>query len=220
MKLEQALWEILTEGEDTYHLKVINTTLQNKDIPECSTKKIRAIINFWDIKGWIRCRNHDHSGNHVQLSLAIPPKRVGDKWLPGTTCRHSLSGIFFRRRSESSPQSLGNEGMQIEFSVLELKKEAERQEGVFARKFSIDDVEDTLFYLSRIEALRIEGGFMVIHNKLSIERLERNNSKQYTSLDYKQLESHYLHKVQQIHIVGEYARKMIRSEKEAAQFSH
>ena len=220
MKLEQALWKILTEDEGTYHLKEINTVLQNKDAPDCSPKKIRTIINFWAIKGWVHRRNHDHSGNHLQLSLAIPRKEFGDKM----ASRHYLSAFairyLFQKDAKSSPQALGNEGMQIEFSVLELKEEAERQEGVFVRKFSIDDVEDTLFYLSRIDALRIDGGFMVTYNRLSIERLEKNNSKQYTASDYKQLEKHYRHKVQQIHIVGEYARKMIRSEKEAVQFSH
>ena len=220
MKIEHALWEIFTEDEVTYHLKEINTTLQNKDIPECSTRKIRGIVNFWAKKGWIQRRNHDHSGNHFQLSLAIPRKEFGDRMAD----RHYLAAFtvryLFQKDAKSSPQSLGSDGMQIEFSVLELREEAERQEGVFARKFSIDDVEDTLFYLSRIEALRIDGGFMVTFNRLSIERMEKNNSKQYTSPDYKLLENHYLHKVQQIHIVGEYARKMIRSEKEAAQFSH
>jgi ATP-dependent DNA helicase RecQ len=220
MVLEQALWEILTEEEITYHLKEINTALQNKNIPDCSTKKIKTIVNFWAVKGWIRRRNNDHSGNHLQMSLAIPKEEFGVKMAN----RHYLSAFairyLFQKEAKSSPQSLANDGMQIEFSVLELKKEAEQQEGVFGRKFSIDDIEDTLFYLSRIDALRIDGGFMVTYNKISIERLEKNNSRQYTAPDYKQLEKHYQHKVQQIHIVGEYARKMIRSEKEATQFSH
>ena len=46
------------------------------------------------------------------------------------------------------------------------------------------DVENALFYLSRIEAIKIEGGFLVVYNKLTIERLEKNNYKQYTSNDY------------------------------------
>lgn len=220
MKLEQELWKILTEEEITYHLKELNTALQNKDIPDCSPKKIRTIINFWTIKGWIHRRNHDHSGNHLQLSLAIPRKEFGDKM----TYRHYLSAFtiryLFQKATKASPQALAGDGMQIEFSVLELKEEAERQEGIFARRFSIDDVEDTLFYLSRIDALRIDGGFMVTYNRLSIDRLEKNNSKQYTAADYKQLERHYFHKVQQIHIIGEYARKMIRNEKEALQFAN
>jgi ATP-dependent DNA helicase RecQ len=219
MRLEQELWEILTEEENAYHLKELNTTFQNKGVPDCSPKKIRTVINFWAIKGWIHKRNHDHSGNHLQLRLAIPRKEFGDR----ISCRHYLSAFtirfLFQKTARALPQAVSGEGMQIEFSVLELKEEAEREEGVFGGKFSIDDIEDTLFYLSRIDVLRIDGGFMVTYNRLSIERLEWNNNKQYTVADYKQLERHYLHKVQQIHIVGEYAKKMIRSEKEALKFA-
>ena len=80
------------------------------------------------------------------------------------------------------------------------------------------DVENELFYLSRVEAIKIEGGFLVIYNKLTIERLEENNSKQYTVSDYGKLDQFYKNKTEQIHIVGEYAKKMISGYKEALQF--
>ena len=80
------------------------------------------------------------------------------------------------------------------------------------------DVENALFYLSRIEAIKIEGGFLVVYNKLTIERLEKNNYKQYTSNDYGKLDQFYKNKTEQIHIVGKYAKKMISGYKEALQF--
>ena len=75
-----------------------------------------------------------------------------------------------------------------------------------------------MFYLSRIEAIKIEGGFLVVHNKLSIDRMEKNNRIQYKESDYEKLGQFYQQKVQQIHIVGEYAKKMIRNYNEALQF--
>ena len=105
--------------------------------------------------------------------------------------------------------------MLVEFSVQDLKEIAEKEQGMFVMKVSIDD---TLFYLSRIEAIKIEGGFLVVHNKLSIDRLEKNNRIQYKESDYEKLRLFYQQKVQQIHIVGEYAKKMIRNYKEALQF--
>ena len=59
---------------------------------------------------------------------------------------------------------------------------------------------------------------MVIYNPMSIERIERDNKKRYKLEDYKKLKAFYENKVQQIHIVGEYARKMISDYKEALQF--
>ncbi len=95
---------------------------------------------------------------------------------------------------------------------------AEKEQSLFALQVSIDDVEDTLFYLSRIGAIKIEGGFLVTYNRLSIERLEENNRIQYKESNYGKLNQYYQQKIQQIHIVGEYARKMIRNYPEALQF--
>jgi ATP-dependent DNA helicase RecQ len=83
---------------------------------------------------------------------------------------------------------------------------------------TLDDVEDTLYYLSKIDAIKIEGGFMVVYNALSIHRLEKDNRKQYKLEDYDKLNQFYTNKVQQIHIVGEYAKKMIEDYKAALQF--
>src|SRR5690606_28517481 len=66
--------------------------------------------------------------------------------------------------------------------------------------------------------LKIEGGFLVLYNSLSIERTEQNNKKQYTKDDYQKLHQFYESKVQQIHIVGEYAKKMIDDYRTALQF--
>jgi ATP-dependent DNA helicase RecQ len=81
------------------------------------------------------------------------------------------------------------------------------KKGLFNITATIDDIEDTLFYLSRIESIKIEGGFLVVHNKLTIDRLEKNNRIQYKESDYEKLGQYYQQKVQQIHIVGEYAKK-------------
>jgi ATP-dependent DNA helicase RecQ len=75
-----------------------------------------------------------------------------------------------------------------------------------------------LFYLSRIESIKIEGGFLVVYNRLTISRLEKNNRIHYKESDYEKLRQFYINKVQQIHIVGEYAKKMIENYNEALKF--
>src|SRR5665647_1649756 len=59
---------------------------------------------------------------------------------------------------------------------------------------------------------------MVVYNALTIERIERDNKKRYKVEDYQKLDQFYQNKVQQIHIVGEYARKMIDNYKNALAF--
>src|SRR5687768_2609844 len=59
---------------------------------------------------------------------------------------------------------------------------------------------------------------MVLYQRLTIERKEENVQRRYKNDDYKKLEEYYLNKIQQIHIVGEYAQRMIRNYTEALQF--
>jgi ATP-dependent DNA helicase RecQ len=136
--------------------------------------------------------------------------------------RHLLAKLItehlHKKAIESAEADNKQEEILIEFSVQGLKEMVENMQGMFAIKAGIDDIEDSLFYLSRIEAIKIEGGFLVVHNKLTIDRIEKNNRIQYKESDYEKLKQFYQQKVQQIHIVGEYAKKMIRNYTEALQF--
>lgn len=103
--------------------------------------------------------------------------------------------------------------------MQELKEAYENSSLLFKVPITAEDIEDTLFYLSRIEALKIEGGFMVVYNQLTIERIEQDNKIRYKVDDYQKLNEFYENKVQQIHIVGEYAKRMLNDYKEALQFA-
>jgi len=86
------------------------------------------------------------------------------------------------------------------------------------QSYTIQEIEDALLYLSHIEAIKIEGGFLVIYNPMTIQRLEEDPRRRYKKDDYGRLELFYQNKMQQIHIVGEYARIMIRDYQDALQF--
>ena len=83
---------------------------------------------------------------------------------------------------------------------------------------TLSDVEDALLYLSKIGAMRLEGGFLVLYNGLEIKRLILDNKIRYKQEDYKTLNEYYRQKIQQIHIVGEYANLMVRDYDAALQF--
>lgn len=68
---------------------------------------------------------------------------------------------------------------------------------------TLSDVEDALLYLSKIGAMRLEGGFLVLYNGLEIKRLILDNKIRYKQEDYKTLNEYYRQKIQQIHIVGD-----------------
>jgi ATP-dependent DNA helicase RecQ len=112
-----------------------------------------------------------------------------------------------------------NDLISVYFSIVEIKEYVNKKKDMFkTTNYSLDDIEEAIYYLKRIEVLKIEGGFLVTYAPLKITRIETDNRKQYTKEDYEQLDQFYQAKVQQIHIVGEYAEKMTRNYKEALIF--
>jgi len=208
------------EDEKTYHLKELNETAQEAGCEAVATQKIKTILNFWAIKQWINKRyTQEYPRNHIAIQFIQPKKTFKEK----LEKRHDLARFivdFLFERSKRFPESetAEKEEVLIDFSVHELKDEYEKTATLFKFTVSIEDIEDTLFYLSRIEAIKIEGGFLVVYNRLTINRLEQDNKKQYKIEDYRKLNQFYENKVQQIHIVGEYARRMLDDYKSALQF--
>lgn len=216
-KQEELLFAQLKEGSADYHLKEIIEQYLQAGLKDASINKLRTIINFWAIKNWIKRHNLEYSRNHIQIILEMG-KAV---FLEKQERRHLIAKMvteYLHKRALEIAGSHKQEDTLVEFSVQELKEMIQNEQSLFSVKATLDDIEDSLFYLSRIEAIKIEGGFLVAYNKLTIDRIEKNNQKQYKKSDYEKLNLFYQQKVQQIHIVGEYAKKMIRNYNEALQF--
>lgn len=217
-KQEELLLAQLKETEVAYHLKEIIEGFLQAGIKDGSLNKLKTIINFWAIKHWIKRQNLEYSRNYVQIGLLMNKTEFREKQEKRHLLAKLITEYLHKKATELAGADNKQEDILIEFSVQELKEMAESQGGMFSVKASLDDIEDSLFYLSRIEAIKIEGGFLVVHNRLTIDRIEKNNRIQYKESDYEKLKQFYQQKVQQIHIVGEYAKKMIRNYNEALQF--
>ncbi|MFM2387546.1 MAG: hypothetical protein RL660_2303 [Bacteroidota bacterium] len=218
--IENFLCPLFGEQEKSFHIKQLNEQAEAAGCRDVSPTKIKTIINFWAIKNWIKRHNKDYSKNQI-VAISCQPIEELRKRLEK---RHILAEFvvnYLYKKSNIILEEVEAEKDEVlvEFSVLELQAAFEKQpQELFAFKASMEDIEDTLFYLSRIEAIGIEGGFLVVYNKLSIDRIEQNNRVQYKDQDYQALKQYYEHKVQQIHIVGEYAKKMIDDTTGALQF--
>lgn len=216
-QIESFLLDALQDTDQTYHLKELNEKIIEAGAGKSTPAKIKTIINFWAVKNWIKKHYPEGSKNHVKIAPATPVTDIRAKLEKRLQLAKSIVDYLFQKAAENKDKS-DAEQVLVEFSVLELKEQFENNNRLFNEKASIDEVEDALFYLSRIDSIKIEGGFLVIHNKLSIERLENNNLIRYKESDYRKLDEFYKQKVQQIHIVGEYARKMIKNYNEALRF--
>jgi ATP-dependent DNA helicase RecQ len=218
-KIESFLLPFIEEEEQTFYIKELNEEAEQQGCSNVTTAKIKTIFNFWAIKNWIKRRSVAYSNNHFAI-ISLQPKEALKEKLEK---RHAVSQfivefLYKRINRHATPDQKEREEVLVEFSVHELKDAFNNAIASFGKKASIEDVEESLFYLSRINAIKIEGGFLVVYNKLTIDRLEKDNRKQYTNKDYEKLNQFYESKIQQIHIVGEYAKKMISDYKDALQF--
>lgn len=208
--IENFLAPLFDESERSFHIKELNEQAEAKGCKDVTPNKIKTIINFWAIKHWIKRHHQDHSKNRIVAIGCQPSEELEERIERRHTLAKFVVGYLYDKGTvvEDATETQKDEVL-VEFSILELQEAYCRQALLFPIKVTIEDIEDTLFYLSRIEAIKIEGGFLVIYNRLTIDKIEQNPRVQYKEQDYQKLSQYYDHKVQQIHIVGEYAKKMI-----------
>ena len=218
-QIERFLLTVLDNQEMVFNVKELSEQAELYGCEDVTPSRLKTILNFWAIKNWIKKSNHRYSRNHVAILLVGNIEELEEK----ITKRHELAMFTIEHLYESigkksARHSKDNQEILVEFSLVGIKKAFEGRPTLLDTNVTLDDVEDTLYYLSKIDAIKIEGGFMVVYNALSIHRLEKDNRKQYKLEDYDKLNQFYTNKVQQIHIVGEYAKKMIEDYKAALQF--
>ncbi|MDR2590785.1 MAG: RecQ family ATP-dependent DNA helicase, partial [Oscillospiraceae bacterium] len=202
--IERFLFEYLNDDERKYNIKEMNEALHIR-YPESSVKQLNLILNYYDIKRLVM-RTHDDSKNYTTLKPYFPIHEIHNKSNKRFKISEFILSYLFTK--SINDKSTGTSDIfPVEFSVLEIKDEFNHN--LFIEKAETDEIEDALYYLLRIGALKIEGGFLVIYNAMRIERLEMNNKNQYLNEHYTNLKNHYQNKRQQIHIIGEYAKRLI-----------
>ncbi|MCL2501350.1 MAG: RecQ family ATP-dependent DNA helicase [Defluviitaleaceae bacterium] len=203
IQIEYFLCGHLSDEERTYNIKEINEKLEEAH-PTASMKQLNTILNYFEIKRFIR-RTHEDNKYYMTLKPRAPLCELRNR----ITRRHEIADFIIKHLH------VGGEELVL-FSVLELQEEFNRN--LTAQNVKIEEIEDALYYLLKIDAIKIDGGFLVIYNTMHLERLERDNKALYKKEHYTRLEEYYQNKRQQIHIVGEYAKRLSHDYQEAMLF--
>lgn len=206
-RIENFLCPLISQRGQSFHLKQLNEQAEAAGCTNVSPARLKTVLNFWAIKNWIKRHYEDYSKNQIAVVACQPESMLAERIARRLDLAQFIVAHLHEKIQRPETESDKDEVL-VEFSIMELQKAYENQATLFGVKASIEEVEEALFYLSRIEAIKIEGGFLVVYNKMSIDRIEANNRAQYKVQDYEKLQQFYDHKVQQIHIVGEYAKKM------------
>lgn len=207
-KLERYILDNIPDESLNISYKQLNDNAQNAGIATATEKDIRTLLYFLTVKGYTR-KKEDAGRNLVvrrQTDMETTLRRF-EKRLE--ICRFTVEWLY-RLTSQTKEEDSKKNG--IQFSVVELLKDIKSQgQNLFGvlQDVQLDDVEEALLYLSKIGALKLEGGFLVLYNAMDIRRL-KDNRLRYKQDDYRMLNEFYKQKIQQIHIVGEYANLMVR----------
>ena len=217
VKLERFILSKITDEGVSFGFKEINEEAHNEGITTSNVKSIRTILHYLTIKNYIT-KDENRDSFSVNLVPSLELSRLIDKFERRIDiCRFILNELYSKNVPEENE---AEEKKPVEFSLVGLFNAYQDLPRMEIESFpvSLSDVEDALLYLSKIGALKLEGGFLVLYNGMEIKRIIKDNRIKYKVDDYRLLDEFYKQKIRQIHIVGEYANLMVRDYGAALQF--
>ena len=211
VKLEQFILERIPDESLNISYKQLNDDAVREGITTATEKDIKTLLYFLTVKGYTR--RDEFNLNSVcisrQTDVDIIHKRL-DKRI--RICRFAIDWLY------SHADIVGESA--VHFSVLELLDAFNSHQKTLLDdciEASLSDIEEALLYLSKIGALKLEGGFFVLYNAMDIKRV-KDNKFRYKMEDYAMLNEFYRQKIQQVHVVGEYANLMVKDYESALQY--
>jgi ATP-dependent DNA helicase RecQ len=214
LKLEQFLLQRFGGETQRINYKELNEEAQKVGLTYSNIKRLRMLLHFLSLKGYIHKQEHSFSDSvsvRLQASQDVTKARFERRM---DICRFIVDTLNVSRDPSKDM-------MLVNFSIVELLQQfiSSRQGSMFAdqEEPTIADIEEALLYLTKTELMKIEGGFIVIYNTMQIGRIADRRTR-YGKEQYRLLDEFYKQRIRQIHIVGEYANLMVRDYDAALRF--
>jgi ATP-dependent DNA helicase RecQ len=245
-KLERYILEHIPDEALHITYKQLNDNAVHDGINTSTEKKIRTLLYFLAVKGY--AHKKEDGGRNLIVTRDKDIETIIKRFERRIeVCRFIIERLYSLAEEESNNSSseeknpseekgLGKASgsrdnskensrensreKPLQFSVVELLNDLKSSNQSLFSDFSslqLEDVEEALLYLSKIGAMKLEGGFLVLYNAMAIKRTKELRLR-YKQEDYRMLNEFYKQKIQQIHIVGEYANLMVRDYDAALQY--
>ena len=216
LKLELYLLQRIGRQSHRISYKELNEDTQKAGLTYSSVKRLRMLLHFLSLKGYVHKKEHSSTGS-VSVRLQADEEVTMARFERRVDICQFIVGTLSTKCDNSKEMTLVN------FSEVELLQQyiASRQSTIFENKEqqepTIADIEEALLYLTKTELMKIEGGFIVIYNTMQIGRLADRRTR-YGKEQYRLLDEFYKQRIRQIHIVGEYANLMVSDYNAALRF--
>ena len=224
LKLEKFILQRIGNQNCTLNYKELNEAALNAGIAKSTVQRIKTLLYFLTIKNYILKEEHTASG-----CVSVQPQTLNETLTTRFEqrtgiCRfivNTLTAEAQRTENGDTDSQKTQHSRLVNFSIVELMKQYNNsmQELALDNRMpvTLDQFEEALLYLSKTSLLKLEGGFLVIYNSLQLNRVADRRAW-YGKEQYRMLDEFYKQRIQQIHIVGEYANLMVRNYDAALQY--
>lgn len=210
IQLEKFLVETVIGECTKFSLKEINEKAIASGIARSSVKDIRTILFFWTIRHYIEKR--PVTDDYIQIAAKVSASDLEKQ----IAVRNSIASFIVYRFKDNNKEEDGE--VKVGLSLAGLVGDY-NDSALFSEKIDVGMAEEALLFLAKTGILNLEGGFMVLYNKLQIERLKDSKCR-YKKDDYHNLDDFYKQRIQQIHIIGKYANMMVSDKNRAMEYVH
>lgn len=195
--IEQALFKYLESLITTkVRIRELNEALHHEGlITKNQSELIKSILKSWRSKSnfIFNRRNREHDIWYFKFENIQNLKNT-------ITRRHEISekAIYLFTKDLKSKQK-----EEVIFSLKLLHQYLDK-------KFTLEDIDKALLYLHHLNILELLTGRFINYSPMNICKEEKiENKRKYTNSEYKnRLDKHYQTKIESIHIMGEYAKRL------------
>lgn len=215
-KLEQYILNHIPDESLHISCKQLNDNAVKEGIVTSKEKDIRTLLYFLTVKGYTRKK--EVPGHNMEIRRLADMESTLKRFEKRLEVGRFAVEWLYKLAAEAERED--KQSKAVQFSVVELYNMIKSSsQSLFGglESLQLEDVEEALLYLSKIGALKLEGGFLVLYNAMDIRRIKDNKSR-YKIDDYRMLNEFYKQKIQQVHIVGEYANLMVKDYNAALQY--
>ena len=205
VKLEKFLLSYINENGAAIDLKTFNEYAIENGIKKSKLKDIKTLIFFWQIQDYAQKAVRQNDMDKMNLILCDNASRLQER----LNTRAEVCMFIISEMEKMENLTPMQEYATVNFSMSALLEKYNSTSSLYNHQIKTENIQEALLFLSKTGIISIEGGFMVIYNKLELERIADNNLK-YKKEDYKNLDAFYKQRIQQIHIVGEFANMVVK----------
>ena len=190
---------------------------QREDSVGASTSRrnlfiFRGILRYWAHESVAEIHLVEAGHQIYQIEFLVPPETIKENLKK----QWQIFDKVIEALTEMQKEQAQRNGNIVWFSLNRLMARMYGEKGVVRVEMQ-KQLEFALLFLHLVGSITLDHGLVVFYTGLVLELNPEAKQRIFTTKDFEMLDTHYKHKAEAIHIVGEYAKTMLINEQAAQQ---